>query len=36
LLWPEPTVLVFAVFAGVYSMFFGVLEIVAAVQIKNA
>ena len=36
LLWPEPTVLVFAVFAGVYTMFFGVLEIVAAFQIKNA
>lgn len=36
LLWPEPTVLVFAIFAGVYAMFFGVLEIVAALQIKNS
>jgi uncharacterized membrane protein HdeD (DUF308 family) len=36
LLWPAPTVLVFAVFAGVYAMFFGVLEILAAFQIKNA
>jgi uncharacterized membrane protein HdeD (DUF308 family) len=36
LLWPAPTVLVFAVFAGVYTMFFGVIEIVAAYQIKNA
>jgi uncharacterized membrane protein HdeD (DUF308 family) len=36
LLWPEPTVLVFAVFAGLYTMVFGVLEIVASFQIKNA
>jgi uncharacterized membrane protein HdeD (DUF308 family) len=36
LLWPAPTVLVFAVFAGVYMMFFGVIEIVVALHIKNA
>lgn len=36
LLWPAPTVLVVAVFAGVYAMFFGVLDILAAFQIKNS
>ena len=36
LMWPEPTVVVLAVFAGVYALFFGVIEILAAFQIKNA
>lgn len=36
LLWPAPTVLVFAFFAGAYSVFFGVLEIVAALQLRKA
>jgi uncharacterized membrane protein HdeD (DUF308 family) len=36
LVWPAPTVLVFAFFAGTYSILFGVLEIVAAFQVKNA
>lgn len=36
LMWPAPTVIVFAVFAGVYFAFFGILEILAAFQIKNA
>ena len=36
LLWPAPSVLVFALFAGAYSVFFGVLEIVAAFQLKNS
>lgn len=36
LLWPAPTVLVFAFFAGAYSVFFGVLEIVAAFQLRKA
>lgn len=36
LLWPAPTVLVFAFFAGAYSVFFGVLEIVAALQIRKS
>ena len=36
LLWPAPSVLVFALFAGAYSVFFGVLEIVAAFQLRSA
>ena len=36
LIWPEPTVLVLAVFVGVYALVFGVIEILAAFQIKNA
>lgn len=36
LLWPAPSVLVFAIFAGAYAIFFGVLEIVAAFQLRSA
>jgi len=36
LVWPEITVGVFAVLTGLYIVFFGVLELVAAFQIKNA
>jgi uncharacterized membrane protein HdeD (DUF308 family) len=36
LLWPAPTVLVLAFLAGAYSVFFGVLEIVAALQIRRS
>lgn len=36
LVWPAPTVLVFAFFAGAYSVFFGVLEIVAAFALRKA
>lgn len=36
LVWPAPTVLVFAVLAGIYAVFFGVLEIISAFALKNA
>ena len=36
LVWPDITVGVFAVLLGIYIAFFGVLEVVAAFQIKNA
>lgn len=36
LVWPAVTVGVFAVISGIYAVFFGVLEIIAAFQIKNA
>ncbi len=36
LVWPAITIGVFVIIAGVYSVFFGVLEIVASFQIKNA
>lgn len=36
LVWPAPTVLVFAVLAGIYAVVFGVLEIVSAFALKNA
>ena len=36
LVWPAPTVLVFAVLAGIYAVFFGILEIVSAFALKNA
>lgn len=36
LVWPEITVGIFAVLMGIYIAFFGVLEIVAAFQVKNA
>ena len=36
LVWPAITIGVFAVVAGIYSVFFGVLEIVASFQLKNA
>jgi uncharacterized membrane protein HdeD (DUF308 family) len=34
--WPAPTVLVFAVLAGIYAVFFGFLEIVSAFALKKA
>lgn len=36
MLWPAPTLLVFAIFAGVYAIFIGILEIIAAFAIKSA
>ena len=36
LAWPDITVGVFAVLMGVYVVFFGILEVVAAFQVKNA
>jgi uncharacterized membrane protein HdeD (DUF308 family) len=36
LLWPAPAVLFFVVFASVYTLIFGVLEIVEALRIKNS
>jgi uncharacterized membrane protein HdeD (DUF308 family) len=36
LVWPAPTVLVFAVLAGIYAVFFGFLEIVSAFALKKA
>lgn len=36
LAWPDMTVGVFAVLMGIYVLFFGILEIVAAFQLKNA
>ena len=36
LVWPEVTVGVFAVLMGLYTVFFGVIEIVAAFQLKKA
>lgn len=36
LVWPSMTVTVFAVLTGLYIVFFGLLEIVAAFQLKNA
>ncbi len=36
LVWPDITVGIFAVLMGIYVAFFGILEIVAAFQIKNA
>jgi len=36
LVWPAITIGVFVIIAGIYSVFFGVLEIVASFQIKNA
>jgi uncharacterized membrane protein HdeD (DUF308 family) len=36
LVWPEVTVGVFVVLMGLYTVFFGLIEIVAAVQIKRA
>lgn len=36
LVWPAPTVLVFAVLAGIYAVVFGILEIVSAFALKNA
>jgi uncharacterized membrane protein HdeD (DUF308 family) len=36
LVWPSITIGVFVVVAGIYSVFFGLLEIVASFQIKNA
>jgi uncharacterized membrane protein HdeD (DUF308 family) len=36
LAWPEVTVGVFAVLMGIYTVFFGLIEIVAAFQIKKA
>jgi len=36
LVWPAITIGVFVIVAGIYSVFFGVLEIIAAFQIKNA
>jgi uncharacterized membrane protein HdeD (DUF308 family) len=36
LVWPAITIGVFAILAGIYSVFFGVLEIIASFQIKNS
>ncbi len=36
LVWPSMTVTVFAVLVGIYIVFFGVLEIFASFQLKNA
>lgn len=36
LVWPSITILAFVVLAGIYAVFFGVLEVVAAFQIKNS
>ena len=36
LVWPDITVGIFAVLMGIYVAFFGVLEIIAAFQIKNS
>lgn len=36
LVWPGITIGVFAVLAGVYTAFFGILEIIVAFQLKNA
>lgn len=36
LIWPAITVGVFAILVGIYVVFFGALEIIAAFQIKNA
>lgn len=36
LVWPAITVGVFAILTGIYFVFFGILEIVAAFQLKNA
>jgi uncharacterized membrane protein HdeD (DUF308 family) len=36
LVWPEVTVGVFAVLMGLYTVFFGLIEIVAALQIRKA
>ncbi|MEN8040150.1 MAG: DUF308 domain-containing protein [Actinomycetota bacterium] len=36
LVWPAITIGIFAVLAGIYTAFFGILEILAAFQIKNA
>jgi uncharacterized membrane protein HdeD (DUF308 family) len=36
LVWPDITVGVFAVLTGIYVVFFGILEILAAFQLKNA
>jgi uncharacterized membrane protein HdeD (DUF308 family) len=36
LAWPDITIGVFAVLMGIYILFFGVLEVVAAFQVKNA
>jgi uncharacterized membrane protein HdeD (DUF308 family) len=36
LVWPAPTVLVFAVLAGIYAVVFGFLEIVSAFALKKA
>jgi uncharacterized membrane protein HdeD (DUF308 family) len=34
--WPEITIGVFAVLVGIYTVSFGILEIIAAFQIKSA
>ncbi len=36
LVWPAPTVLVFAILAGAYSILFGLLEIYAGIAVKRA
>lgn len=36
LVWPAPTVLVFAILAGAYSILFGLLEIYAGIALKRA
>ncbi len=36
LVWPAPTVLVFAILAGIYAIIIGVLEIIAAFTLKSA
>ncbi len=36
LVWPDVTVGVFAVLMGIYTVFFGLIEIVAAFQLKKA
>ncbi|KAA3638513.1 MAG: HdeD family acid-resistance protein [Armatimonadetes bacterium] len=36
LIWPAPTVLVFAILAGAYSILFGLLEIYAGIALKRA